>query len=176
MYFTLKNCPHCGNILDLNILSLSSGLGAPVLRCGKCSRPVRTGRKEWESFEDSDRTRYLVVSGVYAAAGVVFGYVFGAMAYHVLTNGFADKGEAYNAGNFWGALLVPVFLTAVQAYRVRDSKRRDAPAGVVPRDDESVPKNMLFGWQCFVQGKMLLLFAAVAAFVCLTGLFVSPPG
>ena len=173
MYVTLKSCPHCKNVVDLNIVSLSSGLGAPVVRCGKCSRPVRTGRKEWESFGGSDQARFFAMSGVYAAAGVVFGHIFGAMAYHVLTNGFVDEGEFNNGGDFWGALIVPVFLMTVQAYRVIDSKRRNAPAEVRSWDDESIPKNMLFGWQCCVQGKMLLLFAAVAAFVCLIGFLVA---
>lgn len=175
MYVTLKHCPRCGNILDINLLSLSSGLGAPLLRCKKCSQPVSTGRKEWESFGGSDHARYFVMSGVYAAAGVVFGYIFGALAYHILTNGFADKGEASNDGNFWGALLVPVFLAAVQAYRVLDSKRRNSPAEARPRHDEPVSNNTFFGWQSGVQWKMIVLFAAVAAVVCFAGLFVSTP-
>ena len=153
MYITLKHCPRCQNILDLTLLSLSSGLGSPLLRCKKCSQPVSTGRKEWASFGGSDLARYLVMSGVYAAAGVVFGYVFGAMAHHILTNGFVDKGEPYNDGNFWGALLVPAFLISVQAYRVFDSKRRNSPAEVRPWHDESVPDNTFFGWQSGAERK-----------------------
>lgn len=175
MYITLKHCPNCKTILDLTFASLSSGLGSPVLRCQKCSRPVSTGRKEWESFKGSDRARYFVMSGVYAAAGVVLGYIFGDIGYHILTNGFADKGEFDNGGNFWGAMLVPVFLLAVQAYRVTDSKRRNSPAEARAWEGESISENMFFGWQSGVQWKMLVLFVAVAAVVCITGLFVSTP-
>lgn len=175
MYITLKHCPQCKTILDLTLGSLSSGLGAPLLRCKKCSRPVSTGRKEWESFGNSDHARYFAMSGVYAAAGVVFGYIFGALAYHILRNGFVDKGEAYNDGNFWGALLVPVFLLAVQAYRVWDSKRRNSPAESCSRHVEMMSDNTFFGWQSGVQWKMLVLFVAVAAVVCFAGLFVSTP-
>lgn len=175
MYVTLKSCPHCKTILDLTIGALSSGLGSPILRCQKCSRPVSTGRKEWESFGGSDHARYFVMSGVYAAAGVVFGYIFGDIGYQILTNGFADKGEIGSDGTFWGALLVPAFLLAVQAYRVWDSKRRNSPTEARSQHVEFVSDNTFFGWQSGVQWKMLLLFVAVVAVVCSAGLFVSTP-
>ncbi|MDZ7344836.1 MAG: hypothetical protein ONA90_10035 [candidate division KSB1 bacterium] len=74
-FYTEIKCPYCKAGIDMWLLGLNSGLGPPLLACGKCGQIVQTGRRESSKMQQRQRGRYYLISTLYVALAVFFGGV-----------------------------------------------------------------------------------------------------
>src|SRR4030095_10321014 len=65
-------CPRCHKefglqIVNVMLIELVTGLGPPLIRCVSCGTVFDSGLTEWLRMSDSQKTRYIFLSILYAA-------------------------------------------------------------------------------------------------------------
>src|SRR3954452_10593170 len=70
-------CPSCETYFGVRLLfGQSTGLGPSTYVCSHCGLKVASGRQEWDDLSAWNKTRYVIVSLLYAALLAIFGGAF----------------------------------------------------------------------------------------------------
>lgn len=72
-FWVSSECPKCGADIDTRLYGLSSGLGPPTIRCGKCGQLIETRRRELSQMGPLGWLWLLLSSAIFAVGGGMLG-------------------------------------------------------------------------------------------------------
>ena len=70
-YYRHLSCPRCRKeygiqVVNVMFIKLVTGLGPPLIRCTSCGAVFDSGLTEWLRMSDSQKSRYVFLSILYA--------------------------------------------------------------------------------------------------------------
>ena len=161
-------CPKCRKVygfqfVNVMLLEVGTGLGPPLVRCVSCGAVFDPGLTEWFRMSNSQKTRFVFLSVIYAVAN---GMIIALIPLFIFDG-------IFNPSKFRVSMSTPIALPVIflcalpvlgfQLLRIIKSNKR-------VRDNLRKPMNVSFwNWQANPQGLWLSLSIIIILVGCIVG-------